>query len=266
MRLAHAVRIGSWFLVGINLLMAIGTIGIFTRMAPAIAIIIERNDRSLKACEDMLALMAVTGSGTPFSADQVRAFHTAFERADNNITEPMEPEILKRLESTLPSLFQGDAASRQTAVEATVQLGKINRDAMTVADQRAQQLGRAGAWGIVFMALSAFLVGVIYIRSLTRRVVVPLEEIHTVVIAHRNGDTMRRCTGADLSRDVAAVFSGINDLLDQCQALAAGGNGIAGLGPGKNGDGDYSAKRRASTFAPEGEPRANAPDTDGMSR
>ena len=74
------------------------------------------------------------------------------------------------------------------------------------------------------MALSAFLAGVIFIRSLTRRVVTPLEEIHTVIIAHRNGDTMRRCTGADLSQDVVAVFTGINDILDKCQALAATGN------------------------------------------
>ncbi len=224
MRLAQAVRVGSWFLVGLNLLMAIGTIAIFTRMAPAIAIIIERNERSLKACEDMLAVMAVTGIGSPFSDEQARIFQTAFDRAKANITEPQEPEILKRMEPTLPPLFQGDAAVRKEVVEAAVQLGKINRDAMTIADQRAQQLGRAGAWGVVFMALSAFLAGVIFIRSLTRRVVTPLEEIHTVIIAHRNGDTMRRCTGADLSQDVVAVFTGINDLLDQCQALAATGN------------------------------------------
>jgi hypothetical protein len=224
MRLAQAVRVGSWFLVGLNLLMAVGTIAIFTRMAPAIALIIERNERSLKACEDMLALMAVTGIGSPFSVEQARIFQTAFDRAKANVTEPQEPEILKRMEPTLPPLFQGDAAVRREVVKAAVQLGKINRDAMTLADRRAQQLGRAGAWGVVFMALSAFLTGVIFIRSLTRRVVTPLEEIHTVIIAHRNGETMRRCTGADLSQDVVAVFTGINELLDHCQALAAGGN------------------------------------------
>jgi hypothetical protein len=222
MRLALAVRVGSWFLVGLNLLMAVGTIAIFTRMAPAIAIIIEHNERTLKACEDMLAVMAVTGAGSPFSDEQARIFQTAFDRAMANITEPQEPEILERMEPTLPPLFQGAVAIRKEVVDAVVQLGKINRDAMTAADQRAQQLGRAGAWGVVFMALSAFLVGVIFIRNITRRVVTPLEEIHTVIIAHRNGETMRRCTGTNLSHDVAAVFSGINDLLDQCQALASG--------------------------------------------
>ncbi len=230
MHLAQAVRVGAWFLVGLNLLMAVGTIGIFTRMAPAIAIIIERNERSLKACEDMLAIMALTGAGKPFSPEQVNIFTTAFDRARANVTEPQEPEILKRMEGLLPPLFQGDAAVRRDVVEAAVQLGKTNRDAMAIADQRAQQLGRAGAWGVVFMALLAFLVGVIFIRSLTRRVVTPLEEIHTVIIAHRNGDTMRRCTGEDLSQDVVAVFTGINGLIDQCQALAAETNRLADFG------------------------------------
>jgi hypothetical protein len=79
----------------------------------------------------------------------------------------------------------------------------------------------------LFMALSAFLVGVIFIRSLTRRVVRQLEEIDTVIIVHRNGDTMRRCTGENLSQDVVAVFTGINGLIDQCQALAAETNRLA---------------------------------------
>jgi len=238
MRLALAVRVGSWFLVGLNLLMAVGTIGIFTRMAPAIATIIERNDRSLKACEDMLALMAVTGIGSPFSLDQTRLFQTAFERAKANVTEPQEPEILKRMEPLLPLVFQGDAAVRTQVVEAAVQLGKINRDAMTIADQQAQQLGRTGAWGVVFMALSAFLAGVIFIRSITRRVVTPLEEIHAVILAHRNGDTMRRCTGADLSQDVTTVFTGINEILDQCQGLAGEENRFAAFEEGQEGNGD----------------------------
>ena len=244
MRLAQAVRVGAWFLVGINLLMAVGTIAIFSRMAPAIAIIIERNDRTLEACEDMLAIMAVTGIGTPFSPEQTGVFKTAFDRATTNITEPEEPEILKRMEPMLPPLFTGDVAVRKHLVEAVVHLGKINRDAMTIADQRAQQLGRTGAWGVVFMALSAFMVGLIFIRSLTRRVVTPLEEIHAVIIAHRNGDSMRRCTGADLSQDVVAVFTGINDLIDQCQGLAAGENRFAEFASKSEGNGDHQEGRQ----------------------
>lgn len=224
MRLAQAVRVGSWFLVGINLLMAVGTIAILSRMGPAISLIFERNERSVQACEDMLAILAMIPIGTPFSSEQSGDFQTAFGKAKGNITEPLEPAVIEHMEPLLPTLFAGEITARRDIVAAAVRLGKINRDAMTLADRRAQQLGRAGAWGVVFMALSAFLVGVIFIRSIIRRVVTPLEEIHEVIIAQRNGENMRRCVGADLSHDVAAVFTGINDLIDQCQALAAADN------------------------------------------
>ena len=153
MRLAQAVRVGAWLLIWINLLMAVGTIGIFTRMAPAIAVIIEHNDRSLKACEEMLAVLAVSGTGTSLAAEPARVFRSAFERAKSNVTEPEEPRILARIEPRLEPLLKGEMASREAVVADVLELGRINREAMAAADRRAQQLGRAGAWGVVFMAL-----------------------------------------------------------------------------------------------------------------
>lgn len=215
MRLAHAVRVGSWVLVGLNLLMAVGTIAVFSRMAPAIAVILDRNERTLQACEDMLAILAEVGDGNRFPPTEEQAFRKAYNRARDNVTEDQEPVALEQIEQHLQPLFAGDRSVRRQSVAAILHLGKINRDAMTVADQHAQNLGRNGAWGVAFMAISAFLAGVVFIRSLTRRVVTPLEEIHTVINAHRNGETMRRCTGVDLAQDVAAVFAGLNEILDQ---------------------------------------------------
>lgn len=221
MRLAQAVRIGAWILVGLNLLMAIGTLTILARMAPAIAGIIERNERSLQACEDMLALLAETGRGGTFTGDQQRRFADALGRARGNVTEPGEPEPLGVIDSAKGALFAGSAAMREKTIDSILLLARINRDAVIIADHRAQQLGRTGSWGVAFMAMSVFLAGVIFIRSLTRRVVQPLEEIHRVIIAHRNGDSMRRCTGAELSQDVKAVYTGINEILDQCRVELA---------------------------------------------
>ena len=221
MRLAQAVRLGAWFLVGINLLLAVGSIAIFTRMAPAIANIIERNDHSLKACEDMLAVLARPGTASPLTDDQAALLRAAVDKARSNITEAREPEIIAKLESALSAAISGDSSARQILVTAAVHLSAINRDAMLAADQQAQRLGRTGAWGVVFMALSSFLVGIIFIQTLTRRVVHPLEEIHAVIRANRNGDALRRCTGSNLPLDMAMVFSGINSLLDQCQAQQA---------------------------------------------
>lgn len=214
MRLAHAVRLGAWMLVGINLLMAFACVGIFMRMAPAITIIIEQNERSLQACEDMLASLALV-EGAVRGENLPVQFKAALVRAQNNITEADERDALDLVESTAAAAFLGDMTARHQAVTAIVRLGKINREAMIQADHRAQQLGYAGAWGVVFMATCAFCMGIIFIRSLSRRVVVPLEEIHTVIAAHRRGDTMRRCTGRDLSQDMREVFNGINEILDQ---------------------------------------------------
>lgn len=232
MRLVQAVRVGAWFLVGLNLLMAIGAITILGRMTPAIAVIIERNERSLQACQDMLAVLAVNGGGA-FTSEQQLRFRTAYTRAKTNITEAQEPAALERIESALPALFRGDVEARQHSVASIIDLATINRNAMVAADQRAQQLGHTGAWGVAFMAMTAFFSGVVFIRSLTRRVVKPLEEIHTVIIAHRNGETMRRCTGTDLAQDVRAVFTGINEFLDQYQGQEFSGWALSST-PQKN--------------------------------
>lgn len=216
MRLAQAVRTGAWILVGLNLLMALGSIGIFIRMAPAITVIIERNERSLQACEDMLASLALAVDSAE-KEEQIIIFKEAFERARTNVTEYQEPVVLESIAETFHAAFLGDPAARQATISAIVALGKINREAMIIADRRAQQLGFAGAWGIVFMAVLVFTVGMIFIRSITRLVVRPLEEIHEVISAYRNGETRRRCTGANLSQDIRAIFNGINEILDQRQ-------------------------------------------------
>ena len=218
MRLAQTVRTGAWLLIGLNLLMALGSIWIFMRMAPAIKVIIERNELSLQACEEMLASLAmVTDDGT-VNNELLATFKAALKRAQNNITEPEEPAATESIDANMADAFRGDISARQKTVTAIILLGKINREAMIDADIRAQQFGHAGAWGIVFMAIGVFFAGMIFNRSLARRVVKPLEEIHTVVSAHLKGETMRRCTGVDLPKDVRSVFKGIDEILDKCQS------------------------------------------------
>jgi hypothetical protein len=217
MRLAHAIRLGAWLLVGLNLLMALGSIGIFTRMAPAITIIIDQNERSLQACEDMLALLALSNNSSEDLTTRLHNFENAYERAKNNVTEAEEPVVLQSIEKIFPSALSGNLIARQAVVAAIVDLGKINREAMIKADARARQLGFAGAWGVVFMACSIFVAGMIFVRRVSHRVIKPLEEIHNVITAQRNGETLRRCTGVDLPHEIQKIFIGINEILDKCQ-------------------------------------------------
>lgn len=223
MRLAHAVRLGGWLLVGLNLLMALGTIKVFMRMAPAIEGIIERNERSLKAGEEMLAALVLADGGA--MDEMYRAdFNAALERAKNNVTEADEAEVLAAIARVSAAAFASKGEARWETVAAIVRLGEINRAAMVRADLAARQLGHAGAWGVVFMATCVFLAGVIFIRGVTRRVVKPLEEVHAVIMAQRRGETMRRCSGADLPQEAKLIFGGINEILDQ-RLLQAGSPG-----------------------------------------
>ena len=217
MRTAHTVRMGVWVLMGFNLLMALGSIWIFMRMAPAIAVIIDRNELSLEACEEMLSSLALMEPDASANGGLKDRFLGALELVENNITESEEPVALQAIHGEFSQAFAGASQAREGTVAAIRLLGKINRDAMIKADFCARQLGYAGAWGIVFMAATVFFAGMLFKRRLSNNLVVPMGEIEAVISAHQNGDIMRRCTGTDVPREVQSLFDGVNELLDKIQ-------------------------------------------------
>ncbi|MFO7913219.1 MAG: hypothetical protein R6V15_13755 [Desulfotignum sp.] len=214
MRLAQTVRLGAWILIGLNLLMAFGSIWVFVRMAPAIEVIIDQNERSLQACEKMLASLAVADNHEADIMQLKASFAAALKNAQNNITEKKEPAALKAINQNYAGAFDGNFAAKTRTVDAILLLGEINRAAMVRADKKAQQLGTAGAWGVVFMASAVFLTGILFLRALKKNLVTPLEEIDAVLTAHQSGDTMRRCTGTRLPKDIRRIFNNVNAFLD----------------------------------------------------
>lgn len=220
MRLAQAVQVGSWLLVGLIVLMSLGSIGLLMRMAPAMAGILERNERSLSACEEMLASLSLIVDADGHEKERQRTiFNKALQRAESNVTEKGEAEVLESIAGGAPAVFTGDQAARRQVVMALVKFGDINREAMKQADRKARQFGEAGIWGIVFMAICVFSVGLLFIRRLLRRLVNPMVELYAVITAYRSGEIMRRCSsGMDIPQDVRVVFQGINEILDQGQA------------------------------------------------
>lgn len=218
MRIAQATRIGAWVLICLNLLMALGSIWIFMRMAPAIRLIIDQNAYSLQSCEEMLASLAMATEDINSNKTLYDNFEKALISARNNITEQEESGPIELIQTRFAAAFRGDLQAKEQTVTAITLLGQINRDAMVKKELRARQLGQAGAWGVVFMATSVFSAGILFNRNLSQNVVRPIEEIHAVISAYRNGDTMRRCSGADLPIDFASVFHGINEILDQSQS------------------------------------------------
>jgi methyl-accepting chemotaxis protein len=215
MRLAQTVRLGAWLLVSLNLLMALGSIWVFIRMAPVIEVIIEQNERSLQACEKMLASLAMADKKGSDVKLLKESFVDALKNAQNNITEIEEPIAIDQITRNFAMAFEGDVAAKKQTVGSILLLGEINRDAMVVADKRARQFGNAGAWGVVFMATAVFLIGMLFIRSLKRSMLRPLDEIQSVLSAYRKGDRMRRCTGFDLPKDIKILFNDLNEFLDK---------------------------------------------------
>jgi hypothetical protein len=214
MKLAQSVKIGAWLLIAMNLLMAFGSIWIFMRMAPAIEVIIAQNEVSLEASEEMLAAMLMIGISDSSADKNFEFFRTALNRAKNNVTEKEEPAVIDAIIQHYKDAFDGNELALKHTVSAIVKLGDINREAMRRADSRAQQLGYAGAWGVVFMATITFMIGMIFLRSMRKNLTEPMQEIDTVVSAFRRGDKMRRCSMGYPSKSVKQIFNNINELLD----------------------------------------------------
>ncbi len=224
MRHTRTILLGAWILILLNLLMAFGSIWIFIRMAPAIERIIERNERSLHACEEMLGYLVLAKDERGETEALHRSFTEALERAESNITEEEEPRALETIRMFYPKAFQGSPEAAEKTVYAITRLSTINRGAMIKADHQARQFGKAGAWGIVFMAIAVFTVGMIFLRSLRHNLVTPLEEIDAVLHAFQRRDTLRRCSGTRLSGDIRRIFGLVNELLDESQGKHRNGN------------------------------------------
>ena len=185
MKLGRSVGMGALIMIGANLLMSLGSIWVFMRMAPAIEVIIEQNERSLQACEEMLASLALVDAyhNGNDGGRLKKYFVNALENAEGNITEKEEPRSLEAIRRNFAEAFEGDSAARERTVDAIIRLGAINRDAMVKADVKARQVGAAGAWSVVFMATGVFLFGMLFLRSLKNNLINPFEEIRSVLSA-----------------------------------------------------------------------------------
>ena len=214
MKLTQGFKVGVWLIVVLNLLMAFGAIGVFMRMAPAIAEIITNNAKSLQACEDMFAAIILFNNEPENKEKHQQDFEIALKTALNNITEKNEPEIISVINNNYVEMFRGNKEHQLFVTEAILRLTKINHQAMKRADYNAQSLGYGGAWGIVFMAVIAFLAGVIFVSQLSNKILDPIEEIKTTLMEHQAGEKFRRCFKANVPADIKRIFELINRLLD----------------------------------------------------
>jgi len=98
-------------LLACNVLLAFGSIGLLTRMSPAIERILRENVSSDEAVEYMLVLLAQAARERPSDARQ-KHFEQALQRARKHVTEPEEVSVLEHVAQWYGAASQGIHLSR----------------------------------------------------------------------------------------------------------------------------------------------------------
>lgn len=212
--------------VALNLLLVFTAIGLFARMGPAIERILQRNDASIVAAEEVLETLAV-GAGAPVQEREIAAIRQAIGRARGNITEVGEERVLDAIEASLQPALAGAPDARRALVARVHELIAVNRAAMQEVDRDAQHIGSAGAWVAAFVGLLSLALSLFLTRSLARRVLLPVGELRATLAAATSGDRFRRCATKNAAPELRQALDGVNQLLDRVAPPA----GVESSGP-----------------------------------
>jgi nitrate/nitrite-specific signal transduction histidine kinase len=207
------VFIAIGVLAGMNLLVAFGAVGLLTRMTPAIEGILKENVRSMRAAEEVLAVLA-TEPQASISPQGRQRMQAALDQLRANVTESDEPGRLDTIELRWRAVLQMDPQARAPMVADVLALIATNHRAMERADAEAKRLGNAGAWAVALLGLVALLLSVVILRRLSTRLLRPLAELYQTLRAAQGGDPFRRCTTSDTAGEVHHLMHAVNELLD----------------------------------------------------
>lgn len=217
MRSSRELRLAARGLLAIHVVTALGAIFLLLRTSSAVDQIQRENIYSIEAVEQMTLTLAKSPSLD--QAQQAR-FEGALKRAQENITEEAERPVLDKLQVQWDRLKRGEQPQPRAQIfEQLEALSKINHHSITVANDRAQRLGLAGAWVTVVLALLSFMASTLIVRRTGERLIGPLDEIYQTASAIRRGDRHRRCQQTRTNPEVDEVAQVLNDQLDQIEVL-----------------------------------------------
>lgn len=214
MKAAGEIRAGVGSLVAVQIIVALATIGLLVRMAPAIAHILEEDVSSTAAVEEMYASFALRDCGMSIGDAESR-FEVAADQAHNSANSPGEAQLLDSLEPTWRKAMAGDCEARDKVAATLDRVADLNRAQISDADHQARQLGAAGAWAAAILGLVTFATSALIIRRFTQRVAIPLTEIEAVLLSASQGDPYRRCRRIDGPAEYSVIASRLNQLLDR---------------------------------------------------
>src|SRR5690606_37396605 len=129
----------------------------------------------------------------------------ALDDAKLNVTEPEEQQVISELADELEKTNAGVDGSRRRLVNGLRFLIQINRDAMRSAGEKAERLGRAGAWAAVLVRFISFLLSLIVLSRFDTRFLRPLVDLYEVLESAKQGNRLRRCRPSQAPREVVRV-------------------------------------------------------------
>jgi len=214
-QLTRNLRLAVAALLALHLASAFAAIAMLGRMRPAVERIMDQNIYSLVAVEEMLSILAGADASTEGPDAQQTRFRSAYDRAAQNITDDRERPILDHIDRLTVGGLPDAAAPRRELVAQLVRLGEVNRDDIVEANAKAQRLGTAGEWALVFLAVLTLASALVALRRMDRRVLQPLDEMYDVLLGLHRGDGHRRCRpGAGASSELARAMASLNRALD----------------------------------------------------
>ena len=146
-------RVYSYFIIILicSTIITIAGINGFQRLEPYINTLNSDNTESLYYAEEMLTSISATKDLEKFEAN--------LKKAQNNITEQGEQEVLSRIAEEYRPAFSGNRKIEEKTIDDIAELSKINREAMEQAGNRAKKMESVGIWIIIFPSVFIWIIG-----------------------------------------------------------------------------------------------------------
>ena len=178
----------------------------FQRLEPFINTLNSSNTHSLYYAEEMLSTISVK--------KDLNRFEDNLKKAQNNITEPGEKEVLDKIAGHYISAFMGNKNDEDKTIEEISVFSRINRNAIEQAGLKAKKIESVGIWIILFPSIFIWIIGITILKRLKRTFIKPLQELNDVISDYNRGNHMRRCPKYTISKDIQKLYEGLNRILD----------------------------------------------------
>ncbi len=216
MQTRDEIRLGVGVLLIVQIITMIAAVALLSRMTPAIDQILLENERSIHAVERMLLVLT---EPVPNNLDAIavrqQRFNGALDDARGNITEPDEAPLIDDITLHGPRALTGDPEALAEVRTKLWQLSDINRDSMHQANRKAQRLGTAGAWSLVFLAVVGFGLSLTVMRRFRQTLIQPIDELGAVLDSCSHGDRHRRYNPRGAALEFRQVATVINQLVEE---------------------------------------------------